>query len=107
MVNVTNHTSPSEFTVPNNKRWIVSCIDVYWGGGIAPPSTQVGIAGVLTWWIAQPAFTSTPDPVETTESQSWHWEGHQVLYPGEALMVSSNGVGVDVCVSGYELDEPA
>lgn len=105
MVNASGLTAPIEVTVPNNKRWIVSDADVYWGGGLSPPSTQLGIAGVLTWWIAQPRASTTPDPAEEFDSQSWQWRGHQVLYAGESLMVSSNGVGVDVCVSGYELDE--
>lgn len=106
MLRRTGLTDPTEATVPNNKRWVVTDADVYWGGGVSLPSTQLGIAGQLTWWIAQ------VDPNEaqvlsgdTWQSRSWQWRGRQVLYAGEAIMVSSNGVAIDVAVSGYELDE--
>lgn len=99
-------TTAQSVVVPSGKRWIVSCIDVYWGGGTDIAAVNVRGSGGQTIFIAQPADPNIQQPTQGFESQSWNWTGHQVLYALESLSVTSNGAAVDVTISGYELDDP-
>lgn len=99
-------TSAHAEIVPPGKRWIVSCVDIYWGGGTDIAAVNVRGSGGQTFFIGQPPDPTIQQPTAGFSSQSWQWTGHQVLYASESLSVTSNGPAVDVTISGYELDDP-
>lgn len=88
--------SPPPYESPTGFLTVVRCVDV-WSGGGAMINFQLAINELAKFWAGQ--FT-----IEAI-AQVAQWRGHQVVYPGEFLVFSSDGA-LDGAISGYQLALP-
>lgn len=99
---VANTDSGTEFTAtpPDGYVWDIRCIDAIYSPDEPDTSRQQCAVqlnfSLLVRWL--------PMRIDVT----YHWEGRQILYPGELLRVTKNFyTGLGVLISGYELiDSP-
>lgn len=87
-------SSVTLYTAPAGSVVIIRSIDFIPFGGSTPWEVTIGINGTF-FFQAESA----------TAPAAFHWEGRQVMNPGDTITCNTNTGGLDGAISGYVLDQ--